>query len=117
MIPVLIPTIVFLAAIPVLVRALVLRDRLFAGLYQSHRELWMQLGRPNGWMWRAPGGSWFPEMRISFGMLKSASPMWLSKTPELQDQYFSCRRMVRLWNFAAMPLFVAAIIISLVLTK
>lgn len=117
MIPILIPALVFLAALPVLVRALVLRDRLLAGLYQGHRELWVQLGRPSGWMWRVSEGSWFPEMRISFGMLRSAPPTWLSNAPDLHDLYYSCRRMARLWNFVAMPLFAAAMIISAVVAS
>ena len=112
MIPILIPALVFLAALPVLVRSLVLRDRLLAGLHQGHRELWVQLGRPSGWMWRAPEGALFPEMRISFGMLSNTPPTWLSNAPDLGDLYFSCRRMVRLWNFVAMPLFAATMIVS-----
>lgn len=116
MLSILIPALVFLAALPVLVRALVLRDRLLAGLYQGHRDLWTRLGRPSGWMWRAPGGSWFPEVSISFGMLRSAPPAWLDDVQDLADIYFSCRRMTRLWNFVAMPLLAAAIVVSAVVT-
>jgi hypothetical protein len=108
-----IPFIVFLASAPICIRALVLRDRLLAGLYERHRELWQNLGRPTGWLWRAPsGGSMFPEVKISFGMLKSAPPAWLSGTPDLHDTYFACRRMARLWNFVAMPVFAASIVVA-----
>lgn len=112
MIPILIPGLVFLAALPVILRALLLRDRLLAGLYQGHRQLWVQLGRPSGWMWRAAEGSWFPEVRIAFGMLRSAPPIWLADAPDLHGVYYSCRRMVRLWNFVAVPLLAAAMVIS-----
>jgi hypothetical protein len=109
----LIPVIVFLASAPICIRALVLRDRLLAGLYSQHRGLWEQLGHPTGWMWRAPsGGSFFPEVSISFGMLRSAPPNWLTSTPDLRDTYFACRRMARIWNFVAMPVFGIAIAVA-----
>jgi len=68
-------------------------------------------------MWRAPEGSWFPEVSISFGMLRSATPVWLDDAQDLADIYFSCRRMARLWNFVAMPVFAAAMIISVVVSS
>lgn len=94
---------------PICLRALVLRDRLLKGLYLQHWELWRQLGRPAGWMWRPSEGALFPEMKISFGMLRSQPPAWLASTPDLQDTYFACRRMARLWNFVAMPLWALTI--------
>ena len=96
--------------LPLCFRALVLRDRLLKSLYLRHRELWRQLGCPSGWMWRAPDGALFPEMKISFGMLRSQPPTWLAGTPDLQDTYFACRRMARLWNFVAMPIWILTIL-------
>jgi hypothetical protein len=101
---------IFIVIIPVCLRALVLRDRLLKSLYLKHRELWHELGRPSGWMWRAPEGALFPEMKLSFGMLRSQPPAWLAGTPDLRDTYFACRRMVRLWNFVAMPVWIVALV-------
>lgn len=117
MITILIPALIFLAALPILVRALILRDRLLAGLYLGHRDLWTRLGRPSGWIWRAPEGSWFPETSISFSMLRSAPPPWLDDAQDLAEIYFDCRRMARLWNFVAMPVFAGAMIISAVVAS
>jgi hypothetical protein len=105
------PIVIFATMLPLCFRALVLRDRLLKGLYLRHRVLWRQLGRPSGWMWRAPEGTLFPEMKISFGMLRSQTPAWLEDTPDLQDTYFACRRIARLWNFVAMPVWIVTIVV------
>jgi hypothetical protein len=111
------PLIVILAAAPLCIRALVLHDRLLAGLYTKHHPLWVQLGRPTGWRWRAPsGGSLFPEVGIALGMLRKNPPDWLTSTPGLRDAYFASRRMARLWNFVATPLLVIAMIVAMLVT-
>jgi hypothetical protein len=104
-----IPVLSFLVFIPGLIRTLLLKDRLYERLYTDHRDIWVSLGRPNGWQWRPPG-TWIalPSIRLPFVWLSRTDPPWLTQTPELRDLFYAYRTGLRRWNFVAMPTFVAS---------
>ena len=108
----LLPVVVFLAAVPVLIRALVANDRVLEGLYRQHREIWTRIGSPRGWSWRAPEDKGiFPQMVIT---LRPAPPVWLEQAAELGVEYSTGQRMAKIWSYVAMPLFAVCIIIAAV---
>jgi hypothetical protein len=104
------PIVVFLVAIPVVYRALVCNDRVLEGLYRNHRDIWLRIGSPRGWSWRAPEDrGLFPQMVIT---LRRAPPVWLEQAPELEVEYSTGQRMSKIWSYVAMPIFAGSIVIT-----
>jgi hypothetical protein len=107
-----IPLLSFLIFIPGLIRTLRLKDQLYERLYTEHRELWQSLGRPRGWQW-SPPDTWASShgFRDSVRWLSRTDPPWLAEAPELRDLFYEYRTGSRHWNFVAMPIFFAGLLV------
>jgi hypothetical protein len=112
----LIPTAIFIGFLPDLFRTIQAEAKLFSELHQNHRALWERLGQPISYFWRPPGFTMaFPDMKLSFGMLRKQEPVWIDEAPELKDLYYACRAGTRRWAFIAMPLFGVALLVCICL--
>ena len=82
-------------------------DRFLEALYRDHHDIWISLGKPRGWQWSPPGSIATPFSMFSFrwAWLRD-DPDWLSRVPQLREQFQRLRYGFRLWNLRAMPIMV-----------
>lgn len=80
------------------------KDRFLKRLYGEHREIWSELGRPQGFYW-FPDDDPMAHLKVHTGSLKwwdvhNDEPEWLGKVPEMRDAYLAIRARVKRWNTA-----------------
>lgn len=89
---------------------LLAEDRILRCLHRDHREIWESIGSPNGWQWSPPGRIGVPWRMWSFPWeWQRSDPEWLSRTPELCDDFQEIRAIRRRIIWPALPIFVGTV--------
>ena len=84
---------------------LLAEDRILRTLHRDHREIWESLGRPNGWQWSPPGRMAVPWRMWSFPRAwQQTDPEWLSRVPDLRDDFQEIRALRRRMLWPALPI-------------
>lgn len=100
---------VILLALPVLIYAFVLLDRLIRAEYELDKAAWEADGRPAGFFWRSPECTWFRSYmarnRISFAWLFTTPP-WAARAAHCRTWLSRLRIAVLAWNVAIVTLFI-----------
>jgi hypothetical protein len=109
-------SITLVVAIPVLLYAFAMFDRLVRAEYEEHRSAWEGDGRPLGFFWHAPECTLFrshrARYRLSFVWLFT-TPAWVAPSVVYREWLRRLRICVLAWNVIILGLFVAVALVVL----
>ncbi|SRR6266702_3372886 len=88
-------------ALPALIYAFLMFDRLVRAEYEHDRVAWEADGRPRGFFWRAPECTWLRSAwsinRLSWRWLFT-TPSWAAKSPDCREALTRLRVAVAVWS-------------------